>query len=63
MTIINIIYTSFVQLKFLGGKKNLGLALVDRAKPTKVCASLICAKCWKSESKIKTILGKDKNAK
>lgn len=53
MTIIIIIYTSFVQLKFLGGKKNFGLALVDRAKPTKVWASLICAKCWKSASKIK----------
>jgi len=38
MIIIIIVYTSFVQLIFLGGKKNLGLTLVDRAKPTKVCA-------------------------
>lgn len=54
--LIIILYTSFVQLKFLGGKKNLGLTLVDRANPTKVCAWLICAKCWKSESKIKKML-------
>lgn len=38
MIISIIILTSFVQLIFLGGKKNLGLTLVERAKPTKVCA-------------------------
>lgn len=46
------IHTSFVQLNFLGGRKNFGFTLADRAKPINVCASLICAKCRKSESEM-----------
>lgn len=30
-------YTSLLQFIFLGGKKNFGFTLADRANPTKVC--------------------------
>lgn len=36
--IIIIIYTSFVQLNFLGGEKNFGFTSADRAKLIKVWA-------------------------